>query len=86
MRGTTPNRGVDVWASRAAHVMGATIPNVIQLGAFVWFKKTLGPLVKILPVPGWWPMKQLTVRMHFLCCGGLCDDWSVESILSLVFV
>ncbi|GFV68622.1 uncharacterized protein TNCV_2274851 [Trichonephila clavipes] len=31
-------------------------------------------------------MKQLAVRVHFLRCGGLLDDWSVEGVLSLVFV
>ncbi|GFX23430.1 e3 ubiquitin-protein ligase RNF13 [Trichonephila clavipes] len=44
-----------------------------------------GPLVKLLHVPGWPPMKQLAVRVHFLQCGGLPDDWSVEGNLSLVF-
>ncbi|GFW68349.1 uncharacterized protein TNCV_2263381 [Trichonephila clavipes] len=53
-------------ASRAAHVMGAAIPNVRQPGASVWFEKTQGPLVKVLPVPGWWPLKQLAVRVYFL--------------------
>ncbi|GFW66607.1 e3 ubiquitin-protein ligase RNF13 [Trichonephila clavipes] len=85
VRGTTPNGGVDGWASRAAHVMGAAIPNVRQPGAFVWFEKTQWPLMKVLPVYGWGPMKQLAVRVHFLRCGGLLDDWSVEGILSLVF-
>ncbi|GFS53933.1 uncharacterized protein TNCV_3761541 [Trichonephila clavipes] len=80
---TTPNRGADGWGSRAAHVMGAAIPNVLQPGAFVWFEKTRRPRMKVLPVPRWHPMKQLAVRMHFLRCGGLLDDWSV---LSLVFV
>ncbi|GFW24097.1 uncharacterized protein TNCV_4951411 [Trichonephila clavipes] len=46
-RGTTPNEGIDEWASRAAHVMGTVIPNVIQPGTFVWFEKTQGPLVKV---------------------------------------
>ncbi|GFU83445.1 e3 ubiquitin-protein ligase RNF13 [Trichonephila clavipes] len=49
---TIPNGGVDGWASRAAHVMGAAIPNVLQPGAFVWLEKTRGPLVKVLLVPG----------------------------------
>ncbi|GFT01103.1 uncharacterized protein TNCV_4054921 [Trichonephila clavipes] len=40
--GTTPNGGFDGWASRAAHVMGAAIPNVLQPGAFTWFEKTQG--------------------------------------------
>ncbi|GFV21075.1 e3 ubiquitin-protein ligase RNF13 [Trichonephila clavipes] len=52
VRGTTQNRGIDGWASRAAHVMGTAIPNVLP-GAFVWFEKTQGPLMKVLPVPGW---------------------------------
>ncbi|GFW00765.1 uncharacterized protein TNCV_2305381 [Trichonephila clavipes] len=34
-------------------------------------------------VPGWRLMKQLAVRVHFLRCGGLLDDWSVEGVLSL---
>ncbi|GFV86173.1 e3 ubiquitin-protein ligase RNF13 [Trichonephila clavipes] len=33
--GTTPNGGVDGLASRATHVMGAAIPNVLQPEAFV---------------------------------------------------
>ncbi|GFS73401.1 uncharacterized protein TNCV_1101351 [Trichonephila clavipes] len=45
-----------------------------------------GPLVKVLPVPGWRSMKQLSVRVHFLRYSGLLDDWSVEVVLSLVFV
>ncbi|GFW22705.1 hypothetical protein TNCV_2765171 [Trichonephila clavipes] len=48
--------------SSAVHVMVIAIPNVLQAGAFVWFKE---PLVKVLPVPGWQPMKQLVVRVHF---------------------
>ncbi|GFV64282.1 uncharacterized protein TNCV_1150951 [Trichonephila clavipes] len=32
MRGTTPNGGVDGWASKAAYVMDAMIPNVFQSG------------------------------------------------------
>ncbi|GFT21710.1 e3 ubiquitin-protein ligase RNF13 [Trichonephila clavipes] len=85
VRGTTPNGDVDGWMSRTAHVMGAGIPNVLQPGTFVWFEKTQGPLLKLL-VPGWRPMKQLAVRVHFLRCSGLLDDWSVKGILSLVFV
>ncbi|GFX00046.1 uncharacterized protein TNCV_3080421 [Trichonephila clavipes] len=46
IRGTTPNGGVDVWELRAADVIGAAIPNVFQPGAFVWFEKTQGYLVK----------------------------------------
>ncbi|GFY09457.1 e3 ubiquitin-protein ligase RNF13 [Trichonephila clavipes] len=83
---STPNGGVDGRASRAAHVMGAAIPNVLQPFAFVWLEKTQEPLVKVLPVPGWRPMKQLALRVHFLRCGGLLDDWSVEGVLSLIFV
>ncbi|GFU86198.1 uncharacterized protein TNCV_368561 [Trichonephila clavipes] len=85
MRSTTPNGGIDGWASWAAHVMGSAMPNVIQPGAFVWFEKAQGPLVKVLPVPGLRLMKQLSVRMHFLQCGDLLDDWSVEGVQSLAF-
>ncbi|GFW63141.1 uncharacterized protein TNCV_4454891 [Trichonephila clavipes] len=66
--------------------MGAAIPNVLHPCAFVWSEKTQGPLMKVLPVPGREPMKQLAVRVHFLRCAGLLDDWSVEGVLSLVFV
>ncbi|GFV28770.1 e3 ubiquitin-protein ligase RNF13 [Trichonephila clavipes] len=59
---------------RWVSVKGSTIPNVLQPGAFVWFKKTQGPLMKVLHVPGWRPMKQLAVRVHFLRCGALLDD------------
>ncbi|GFV57624.1 hypothetical protein TNCV_2705691 [Trichonephila clavipes] len=38
------------------------------------------PLLKVLPVPGWRPMKQLAARVHFLRCGGLLDDWCVECV------
>ncbi|GFV34836.1 uncharacterized protein TNCV_1451401 [Trichonephila clavipes] len=86
VRGTTPYGDVDGWASRAAYAMGAVIPNVLQPGAFVWFDNTQGPLVKVLSVPGWWPMKQLAVRVHFLRCGGFFDDWPVKGILILVIV
>ncbi|GFV68008.1 histone-lysine N-methyltransferase SETMAR [Trichonephila clavipes] len=57
-----------------AHVMGASIPNVLQPGAFIWFEETQGPLMKMLPVSERWPMKQLAIRVHFLRCGGLLDD------------
>ncbi|PRD19113.1 UNVERIFIED_CONTAM: hypothetical protein NCL1_58405 [Trichonephila clavipes] len=88
VRGTTSNDG---WASRAAHVMGTAIPNVLSAVAFVWSEKThkcylCSPLVKVLPVPGRRPMNQLAERLHFLLCGGLLDDWSVEGVLRLVFV
>ncbi|GFX39279.1 uncharacterized protein TNCV_3860031 [Trichonephila clavipes] len=86
VRSLLPNGGVDGWASRATHVMGSEIPNVLQPDAFVWFEKTPGPLMKELPVPGCRLMKQLVVRVHFLRCGGLLDDWSVEGILSLVYM
>ncbi|GFU55295.1 e3 ubiquitin-protein ligase RNF13 [Trichonephila clavipes] len=41
------------WVSRAAHVMvmGATIPNVLQPGAFDWFEDTQRPLMKELLMP-----------------------------------
>ncbi|GFW58810.1 hypothetical protein TNCV_4046491 [Trichonephila clavipes] len=39
-----------------------------------------------LPVPGWWPMKQLAVRVRFLRYVGFLNDCSVEGVLSLVFV
>ncbi|GFU17817.1 e3 ubiquitin-protein ligase RNF13 [Trichonephila clavipes] len=70
-----------VGVSRAAHVMGAAIPTVLQPGTFVWFVKTQGSLMKVLPLPGWRSMKKLAVRVHFVRCGGLLDDWSVEGVL-----
>ncbi|GFU87120.1 uncharacterized protein TNCV_430241 [Trichonephila clavipes] len=61
-------------------------PNVLQPGTFVWFEKTQWSLMKVLPVPGWWPMKQLAVRVYFLRYGSLLNNWSSESALILVFV
>ncbi|GFX30357.1 uncharacterized protein TNCV_1964631 [Trichonephila clavipes] len=69
-----------------AHLLVAAIPNVLQPGTFVWFKKTHESQVKVLSVPGWRPMRQLAVHVYFLRCGGLLDDWSVEGVMSLVFV
>ncbi|GFT71971.1 hypothetical protein TNCV_2516081 [Trichonephila clavipes] len=46
--------------------MGTAIPNVLQTGAIVWFENTQGPLEKVQSVPGWRPMKQLAVCVHFL--------------------
>ncbi|PRD24253.1 UNVERIFIED_CONTAM: hypothetical protein NCL1_44305 [Trichonephila clavipes] len=66
--------------------MGAAIPDALQPGAFMGFEKTKGPLVKVLPMPGWQPMEQLAVNVHFLRCSGFLDDWSVEGVLSLVFL
>ncbi|GFW80328.1 uncharacterized protein TNCV_2944611 [Trichonephila clavipes] len=34
-------------------------PKCPSASAFVWFEKTQGPLVEVLPVPRWRPMKQL---------------------------
>ncbi|GFV54612.1 e3 ubiquitin-protein ligase RNF13 [Trichonephila clavipes] len=84
VRGSTPNGDADGCMSRAAHVMGAVIPNSLPPGAFVWFEKTHGSLMKVLLVPEWRPMKQLAVRMHLLQCSGLLDDWPVDGVLSLI--
>ncbi|GFX40009.1 hypothetical protein TNCV_2272931 [Trichonephila clavipes] len=45
-----------------------------------------GPVVKVLPVSGQWPMRQLALRVHFLRCGGLLNDWPFEGVLSMVAV
>ncbi|GFV64208.1 hypothetical protein TNCV_1807061 [Trichonephila clavipes] len=37
---TTLNGDIDGWMSLAAHVMSATIPDVLQPGALRWFGKT----------------------------------------------
>ncbi|GFX36667.1 uncharacterized protein TNCV_580461 [Trichonephila clavipes] len=66
--------------------MGAAIPNVLRPDTFVWFGKTQEPVVKVPPVPGWRPMKQLAIRVHFLRCGVLLDDRSVDGFPSLIFV
>ncbi|GFV76481.1 e3 ubiquitin-protein ligase RNF13 [Trichonephila clavipes] len=63
---------------------GRRDPKCLQPGALVWFEKTQEPPVKVLPGPGWRPMKQLAVRVYFLRCGGLPEDWSITGILSLV--
>ncbi|GFX56490.1 hypothetical protein TNCV_74361 [Trichonephila clavipes] len=54
--------------------------------ASLQLEKTQGPLVKKLSGSEWRSMKQLAVRVHFVRCGGLLDDWSTESVLSFVFV
>ncbi|GFV20214.1 e3 ubiquitin-protein ligase RNF13 [Trichonephila clavipes] len=82
----TANGGVDWWSSRAVHALGAAITNALQPGAFMWFEKTQGRLIKELPLPVWRQMKQMSVRMHFLRCDGLLNDWSVEAIVGLVLV
>ncbi|GFX43960.1 uncharacterized protein TNCV_4112391 [Trichonephila clavipes] len=69
-----------------AHVMGTSIPNILHPGAFVWFEKTQGPLVKVVPVPRGRPMMQLAVCVRFLRCGSFLDDLTVEGVLSLVFI
>ncbi|GFU88549.1 uncharacterized protein TNCV_4442261 [Trichonephila clavipes] len=35
-----PLQTEDECSSRAAHVMGTVIPNVLQPGTFIWFEKT----------------------------------------------
>ncbi|GFX50443.1 hypothetical protein TNCV_770151 [Trichonephila clavipes] len=55
--------------------MGAAIRNVLQPRTFLRFKKTQGPLMKVLNLPGRRLMKQLAVRVHFSRCGGLLDNW-----------
>ncbi|GFX00151.1 uncharacterized protein TNCV_296401 [Trichonephila clavipes] len=86
VRDATPKGCVNGRGSGAVHVMGAVIANFLQPRAFVWFEKTQGTPVKALTVPGWWPMKLLAVRAHFLRCGCRLDDLSFEGVLSLVFV
>ncbi|PRD33298.1 UNVERIFIED_CONTAM: Astacin [Trichonephila clavipes] len=50
--------------------MGAEIPDVLQPGALQQFGKTQGPVVKVLPVSGQRPMRQLALRVRVVC-------WSV---------
>ncbi|GFV28740.1 uncharacterized protein TNCV_3986901 [Trichonephila clavipes] len=40
--------------------------------------------VKVLPVSGHRPMRQLAQRVRVVRCDGLLDDWSVEGVLSLI--
>ncbi|GFV53576.1 hypothetical protein TNCV_1177721 [Trichonephila clavipes] len=49
-------------------------------------RENTGSLLKVLPVPGRWPMKQLAVLVRFALSSDLLDDWSVKGILSMVFV
>ncbi|GFU78087.1 hypothetical protein TNCV_1316171 [Trichonephila clavipes] len=67
----------------AVHVMGATIPNIPSVRRFRMVREDTGPLVKVIPVPEWRWMKQLTVRVHLLRCVGLLNDCSVEAVLRL---
>ncbi|PRD24341.1 UNVERIFIED_CONTAM: hypothetical protein NCL1_44075 [Trichonephila clavipes] len=55
-------------------------------------REDTGTIVKVLPVHGWRPMKQLAARVHFFRCGGLLTtclsrsshDLSVEVFSRLV--
>ncbi|GFU64394.1 endothelin-converting enzyme homolog [Trichonephila clavipes] len=42
MRGTTPNGSIDGWASRVTQVIGAVIPNVLQLDAYYGLRRHRG--------------------------------------------
>ncbi|GFW99151.1 e3 ubiquitin-protein ligase RNF13 [Trichonephila clavipes] len=62
------------WVSLAAHIMGATIPDILQLGALRWFRKKQRPLVKVLPVSEQRPMRQLALHERLVLCDGFLDD------------
>ncbi|GFT79344.1 hypothetical protein TNCV_3275701 [Trichonephila clavipes] len=79
--GTSPNGGVDVWASRAAHVMSATIPDVLQPGAFVWFESTQPPSSEGGTCTWIAADEAIGCTRAFLKM-----LWSVEGVLSLVFL
>ncbi|GFS98854.1 uncharacterized protein TNCV_3528401 [Trichonephila clavipes] len=77
------------WRHRWVGVKGSTLIGCLDSKfsssrCLRMVRKDTGPLVKMLPVLGWRSM--LAVRVHFLRCGGLLDDWSIEGVLSLVFV
>ncbi|GFT87487.1 hypothetical protein TNCV_2395891 [Trichonephila clavipes] len=86
VHGTTPNGGVDGRAEKGNTRNGRHYPKCSSARRLRMVREDTEPLVKFLPVPGWRPMKQLAVRVHFLLCGGLLDDWSVEGVMSLDFV
>ncbi|GFX72033.1 e3 ubiquitin-protein ligase RNF13 [Trichonephila clavipes] len=62
------------WVSLAAHLMGAVIPDVLQPGAFRWFGKTKGSVVKMLPVSGQRPKRQLAQHLRVVKCDGFLED------------
>ncbi|GFX45127.1 e3 ubiquitin-protein ligase RNF13 [Trichonephila clavipes] len=64
MRDTTPNEDVGGWVPLAAHVMDATIPDIIQSGVLRWFWKTQITIVRVLPLSGQRSMRQLALRMR----------------------
>ncbi|GFV75236.1 hypothetical protein TNCV_295511 [Trichonephila clavipes] len=66
--------------------IGRRDPKCPSAKRLVWFKKTQGPLMKMLSMPGWRPMEQLVLRMLFLRCGCFIDNWFIEDVLNLVFV
>ncbi|GFW85546.1 uncharacterized protein TNCV_851981 [Trichonephila clavipes] len=84
VRDATPNGGVSGWVSLAAHLMATSIPDVIQPGALRWFTKTQGPVVKVLPVSRQRPIRHLALRVRVVSCDSLLDDWSVESVFSMI--
>ncbi|GFU41953.1 hypothetical protein TNCV_361011 [Trichonephila clavipes] len=63
---TTLNGGVDGLASRAAHRNGRRDPQCPSARRFRIIRGRHRGLLKVvaLSVPGWWPMKQLVVRLR----------------------
>ncbi|GFW90037.1 uncharacterized protein TNCV_3484891 [Trichonephila clavipes] len=85
VRGTTPNGQVDGRQGSARN--GCRDPKYLSDRRLRMVRKDTGA-----PSEGatcaWMAAdeKQLALCLHFLRCGGLLDDWSVEGVLSLVFV
>ncbi|GFU97876.1 uncharacterized protein TNCV_1103841 [Trichonephila clavipes] len=67
-----PNVGNDGWTSKASHVMGTAISNVLQPGTFVWFEKTQGLLMKVLPMDS---DERMAVDEAFGCTRAFLTMW-----------
>ncbi|GFX50176.1 uncharacterized protein TNCV_2781981 [Trichonephila clavipes] len=65
---------------------GRCDPKCLAASRLPTVREDTGAPVKVLPVPGWRPMKLLALRVHFVRCGGLFNNWFFDCVLSLVFV
>lgn len=63
-RDTTPNGGDGGRMSLVAHIIGAAIPNIHQIGASQRNGQTRLPVMKVLPVFGLWTLMKLVLHVR----------------------
>ncbi|GFV35507.1 uncharacterized protein TNCV_3205381 [Trichonephila clavipes] len=74
VRGTTPNGGFDGGRVKGSTSNGRRDHKCPSARRLHMVREDTGALNEGATCA--WPMEQLAVRMHFLRCGGLLDDWS----------